>query len=161
APWAWLALGSFGRRECVLSSDVDTALVWEGDDRDPAIVAWMRALATDVLAGLERCGLRRDPHDVVATHVRLARSMEAWRTALGGGISDRRANRGAFYVSLLCDCRVVGGDGSITPLMRQLLAASREPRLLRVLGRFALNERPPTGFLGNLVVGHSGEHEGR
>jgi CBS domain-containing protein len=145
----------------VLSSDVDTALVWEGDDRDPAIVGWMRALAGDVLAGLERCGLKRDPHDVVATDVRLARSMEAWRSALAGWIADPTANQGALYVSLLCDSRVVWGDGTVAPLIRQVLDAGREPRLVRVIGRFALHERPPTGFLGNLVVGHSGEHAGR
>ena len=36
APFAWLALGSMGRAESAPSSDLDSALVWEGDDDDPA-----------------------------------------------------------------------------------------------------------------------------
>ena len=35
------------------------------------------------------------------------------------------------------------------------------PALLRLLARFALSHRPPTGFLRGLVVEHSGEHRGR
>ena len=33
--------------------------------------------------------------------------------------------------------------------------------LLRLLARFALSYRPPTGFLRGLVVEHSGERRGR
>ena len=43
-PVSWLALGSIGRRESVLSSDVDTALVWHGDDGDPELRRWATAL---------------------------------------------------------------------------------------------------------------------
>jgi CBS domain-containing protein len=37
----------------------------------------------------------------------------------------------------------------------------RSPDLVRLLARFALQHRPPTGFLRDLVVEHSGEHKGR
>ena len=36
-----------------------------------------------------------------------------------------------------------------------------EPELLRLLARFALSFRPPTGFLREFVVEHSGERRGR
>ena len=39
--------------------------------------------------------------------------------------------------------------------------AELNPALLRLLARFALSHRPPTGFLRGLVVEHSGEHRGR
>jgi CBS domain-containing protein len=39
--------------------------------------------------------------------------------------------------------------------------APRSPALLRLLARFALSYRPPTGFLRGLVVEHSGEYRGR
>ena len=39
--------------------------------------------------------------------------------------------------------------------------ATAHPALLRLLARFALSHRPPTGFLRGLVVEHGGEHRGR
>jgi CBS domain-containing protein len=39
--------------------------------------------------------------------------------------------------------------------------APRNPDLMRLLARFALAHRPPTGFLRGLVVEHGGEHRGR
>ena len=39
--------------------------------------------------------------------------------------------------------------------------APSNPALLRMLARFALSYRPPTGFFRSLVVEHGGEHRGR
>jgi CBS domain-containing protein len=39
--------------------------------------------------------------------------------------------------------------------------APGNPALLRLLARFALSHRPPTGFLRGLVVEHGGQHRGR
>lgn len=161
APVAWLALGSLGRAECVPSSDVDSALVWEGDDRDPTIRAWTDAVATDVLHALEACGLRSDQYGVAATDARLARSVDAWRTALDGWIADPLRNQGAIYISLLYDAHIVWGSSELAPLASRMRDARNHPGLLRLLGRLAVRQRSPTGFLGNIVVEHSGEHRGR
>src|SRR6476659_2600008 len=59
AEFAWLALGSHGRRETVPSSDVDSGMAWEdepgqesrGSDPRPTsdgVVGYMRAIAADV-----------------------------------------------------------------------------------------------------------------
>jgi len=47
------------------------------------------------------------------------------------------------------------------PLADHVLAARARPGLLRLMARFALAHRPPTGFLRDIVVEHSGEHKGR
>jgi CBS domain-containing protein len=48
-----------------------------------------------------------------------------------------------------------------TPVADTFKSATRNDVLLRLLGRFALSYRPPTGFLRGLVVEHSGEHRGQ
>lgn len=48
-----------------------------------------------------------------------------------------------------------------TPVADGFRVAPTSPGLLRLLARFALSRRPPTGFLRGLVVEHSGEHRGR
>jgi CBS domain-containing protein len=48
-----------------------------------------------------------------------------------------------------------------TPVADAFRLAPRAPALLRLMARFALSHRPPTGFWRGLVVEHSGEHRGR
>jgi len=47
------------------------------------------------------------------------------------------------------------------PLSDTFRTAQQRPALLRLLARFALSHRPPTGFLRGLVVEHDGERRGR
>src|SRR5271170_8137984 len=66
-----------------------------------------------------------------------------------------------FLVSVLVDSRPVWGVHSGSQVSDTLRAAKARPELLRLLARFALSHRPPTGFLRGLVVEHDGEHRGR
>ena len=50
-PFTWLALGSMGRREIVPSSDVDSALVWDGDERNEEHREYMATLGKKVVEG--------------------------------------------------------------------------------------------------------------
>jgi CBS domain-containing protein len=145
-----------GRAECAPASDLDSALVWEGDDDDPEIQAWTGALAGDVLDGLRRCGLRGDTHGADATDVRFARSVEAWQDALTAWIADPRGNQGLIYLSLLADARVLSGEGSAAPVLHRVRDVRHDPQLLRLFARLALSARPPTGFLRDSVLDEGG-----
>ncbi len=160
-PLTWLALGSLARREAVPSSDVDSALVWVGPEGDAAAAAHSRALAERVLAGLAKAGFRADEHGAVATNPLFARSYEAWATAARGWLRDPTQERAPIFVSLVVDARPVWGvraDRGVPDVFRE---ARRHPDLLRLLGRYALAHRPPTGFLRDFVVEHSGARRGR
>jgi CBS domain-containing protein len=161
APFAWLALGSLARREAVPSSDVDCAMVWDGDDRDPAIRGYVRRVAERVMAGLDACGFPPDPKGATAERALFARSMDAWGEAIESWFSDPTQEKALILVSIVGDSRAVWGVHRAAPLEDRLRAARSHPTLLRLLARFALQHRPPTGFLRNLVVEHSGEHRGR
>ena len=62
---------------------------------------------------------------------------------------------------MLVDSRPVWGIHTGTPVADTFRLAPSNPALLRLLARFALSHRPPTGFLRGLVVEHTGEHRGR
>jgi CBS domain-containing protein len=61
---------------------------------------------------------------------------------------------------VLVDSRPVWGIHAGTPVAEEFCLAPSHPALLRMLARFALSFRPPTGFLRGLVVEHSGERRG-
>jgi CBS domain-containing protein len=160
APFAWLALGSLARREGVPSSDVDCAIAWDGDD-DPAVGAYVRGVARAVLDGLERCGLPSDDKGATADKPLFARAVRAWDAALDSWFADPTQEKALILVSLVGDGRAVWGERHAAPLAARIRAAREHPGLLRLLARFALSHRPPTGFLRDLVVEHSGERKGR
>lgn len=137
-----------------------------GTHRDPdpggsAIRSRLHALAVKVVASLERCGFRADAHGASASNMLFVRSLESWQRAGHSWISDPTQEKALILVSVLVDSRPVWGVHSGTPVADTFRFADRNPALLRLLARFALSYRPPTGFLRGLVVEHSGEHRGR
>jgi CBS domain-containing protein len=161
AEFAWLALGSQSRRELVPSSDIDSAIVWFGDEPEAEVRAQLHAIATRVVEGLEACGLRQDPHGASASNVAFIRSLASWQHASQSWIADPTQEKALVLSSVLVDSRPVWGVHTGTPVADTFKIAPRNPGLLRLLARFALSYRPPTGFFRGLVVEHGGEHRGR
>lgn len=159
--FTWVALGSFARREAVPSSDVDCALTWpaaDGPDRpDPETVA----VAERVLDGLSACGFPADRKGAVASNPLFARSDAAWTAVTRGWLDDPTQDKALILVSLVVDGRPVWGVRRYPGLPAAFRAAHEHPDLLRLLALFALSHRPPTGFLRDFVVEHSGERRGR
>jgi CBS domain-containing protein len=153
--FAWMSLGSYGRREPVLSSDVDSALAWEGD-AEPALAALARTVVDD----LASCGFAADPHAANAANALFARSTDDWRTTIAHWLEHPGEEKVLIAVSLLADGRVVVRKGRPPEVLDALEEGRRHPALLRLLERLALAHRPPTGFLRDIVVEHGGEHAG-
>jgi CBS domain-containing protein len=150
-PLTWLALGSYGRREAMPCSDLDSAIAWKGERPPDEAVA-------KVLAGLADCGIHSDPHGATASNSLFARSTTEWEARIEELLADPGGERTMILVSLLCDARPVTGADDPFEALR---GARTRPRLRRLLLRIGLTPRPPTGFLRDLVVEHSGEHRGR
>jgi len=161
AEFSWLALGSQSRREATPGSDVDSAIVWYGDGSEEAIRPYLHALAVNVAAGLEECGIRIDSHGVTASDVLFVRSIESWQRVARSWIEHPTREQVLVLVSVLVDSRPVWGIHKGSPLSDTFRSARARPELLHLLARFALSHRPPTGFLRGLVVEHGGEHRGR
>ncbi len=159
--FAWLALGSQARREAMPSSDVDSAIVWFGDVAEDRVRPALLEVARNVVAGLTACGLRADAHGATASDPLFVRSLDSWQRAVRSWIADPTQEKALILVSVLVDSRPVWGRHTGTPVADTFRLAPSNPALLRLLARFALSHRPPTGFFRGLVVEHTGEHRGR
>jgi CBS domain-containing protein len=153
--FAWLSLGSYGRREPAPSSDIDSALAWDGEG-SPALAA----LAAAVVGDLERWGFAADPHAANASNPLFARSASDWRATIAHWLDHPGEENVLIAVSLLADGRPVAHHGQSPEVLDVLAEARRHPLLLRLLHRLAVTYRPPTGFLRDIVVEHDGEHRG-
>jgi CBS domain-containing protein len=159
-PFTWFALGSLARRETVPSSDVDSALGWEGDH--PEAAGYVATVARAVEEGLRACGLASDTHGASAANPLFARSLDSWHRAARSLAGDPTQEKGLILVSVLADSRPVWSSrGVLGDGLWEARPYQDHPELLRMLARFALSFRPPTGFLREFVVEHSGERRGQ
>jgi CBS domain-containing protein len=171
APFTWFALGSLARREAVPSSDVDSALAWQDEsDTNPAVAGYMRQVAQTVEEGLKACEVQPDAHGASASNPLFARSLASWRAAARSFSQDPTQEKALILVSILTDSwalyscppgAVTQGPGTGPSVADALWQERGNPDLLRLLARFALQFRPPTGFLRDFVVEHSGDRRGQ
>ncbi len=158
-PCSWLVLGSMARHEPLPGSDVDTGIVWaDPDGADPG--EDIRKGATRVLAELEQCGLRRCPDGANADNPLFSRSRSGWAAAARRWITDPTREGALLLSSIAADCRPiteVAIGRAVTDTIRQ---TTRSTDFLDGLLHFTLAARPPTGFVRDFVVEHSGEHRG-
>ena len=84
----WLALGGLGRREVVPSSDVDSALVWDGEGASEE--RYMRTLGARVVEELAATGFVADAHGATAAESLFDRSFNAWRSVIRTAIEHGR-----------------------------------------------------------------------
>jgi CBS domain-containing protein len=183
APFTWFALGSLARRETVPSSDVDSALAWQDSGDGRAAADYLARVARAVDEGLRACGLQPDEHGASASNPLFARPLSSWRAAARDLSEDPTREKALILVSVISDSRPLwgcgpgagaGGTGAEgaghegegeagkgVSVADTLWQARGHPDLLRLLARFALQFRPPTGFLRDFVVEHSGERRGQ
>jgi CBS domain-containing protein len=160
--FAWLALGSQARREALPSSDVDSAVVWFGDEAESETVRpRLLEISESVVAAIQRSGLRIDANGVNASSPPFVRSLDSWQAVARSWIADPTQEKALILASVLVDSRPVWGLHTGTPVSDTFRLAPSNPGMLRLQARFALSHRPPTGFFRGLVVEHSGEHRGR
>jgi CBS domain-containing protein len=164
-PVTWLALGSLGRREVVPSSDIDSALVWDGHGQEQE--QYMQALGARVVGELTASGFAADPHGATAAKPLFDRSFDAWRELIRSSIEHPDRDKALVFLSLLFDARAVHAIGDARDPLDELAQAWHRPTLLRLMLRLALAHRPPTGFRRfrtsprDFVVDSSGEHRGQ
>jgi CBS domain-containing protein len=185
APFTWFALGSLSRREAMPSSDVDSALAWQGSAADPEVRGYLARVASTVEDGLRACGIRPDANGASASSPLFARSLASWRAVARSLAQDPTQEKALILVSVISDNRpvwstgwegpgepgTVGGPAVGSPAVGSPAVGGPDglweararpgPELMRLLARFALSFRPPTGFLRDFVVEHSGERRGR
>ena len=167
-PFTWFALGSLARREAVPSSDVDSALAFqdespEASGRDPGQVSgYLGRVAQAVDEGLRACGMSPDAHGANAANPLFARSLASWHRAARSLSEDPTQDKALILVSVITDSRPVWSTrGLVASGLWEARPYPDHPYLLRLLARYALSFRPPTGFLRDFVVEHSGERRGQ
>ena len=138
--FTWLSLGSNGRREAVLSSDIDSAVAFR-DDCDGAEIDRYRAAFADIQRELAAAGITADSHGATASRPAFSRTNAEWRAAARQWMAEPVQNQGAMMTSLLVDGRPIHGDPGLPEVMKVFSDLRRHPGTMRLLLEASLSAR--------------------
>jgi len=147
--YVWLALGSHGRREQVLSSDQDSAIAYEtarpGEER--AAHDYFSALAELVVTALARAGLPLCDGGYMATN--WCRPLDEFGRVFRGWVEQPQP-QALLQAEVFLDVRACHGALSTAPLDRILLAGGSRGPFRVQMARAAVTFRPPLGWFGRV-----------
>ena len=157
AHYCWLTLGSGGRQEHTLASDLDSLLVY--GDAGTESTAYFTEFSRRALALMEEAGITGSSDGITPNN-------PAWRGSLGEWqqrLTEERPEleRGDFLVRL-ADLRWVHGDERLTSALIEAVSGALQQQrpLLGKLAKGVANMPGSLGYLGGFKVERGGAHRG-
>jgi CBS domain-containing protein len=153
--FTWLSLGSNGRREAVLSSDVDSAVAFVDaleKTMGPPVIVRYRAAFAEVDSVLTAAGLTGDAHGATAGHPAFSRSNAAWHAAALQWMAEPEKDQGAIMTSLLVDGRPIHGDPGLPEVSKVFGDLRRHPGTMRMLLSESLSARAKSRSLRDVLA---------
>ncbi|WP_369135280.1 putative nucleotidyltransferase substrate binding domain-containing protein [Modestobacter sp. I12A-02662] len=130
--FTWLSLGSNGRREAVLSSDMDAAVSFAaGLSADE--IARYRPAFIEITHVLEQAGLNHDLHGVSPANPDFARTHRQWEAAARGWLSRPTEDDAVIKTCLLVDGRPIHGDLALPEVARVFGDLRLHPTTMKML----------------------------
>ncbi|SHE72950.1 CBS domain-containing protein [Fodinibius roseus] len=158
----FLSLGSEGREEQLLRTDLDNALVYEdvADDQKEQADEYFQALAKEVIDLLVSCGFKPCPAKMMASNPRWCQPLSAWKKYFKEWITtpDKKA---LLHAAIFFDFRPVYGHSTLAEELSRHVhdLIDRHELFLNFFAGNALLNSPPLGFFRNLLVEKSGNQK--
>jgi len=162
-PWAWIAVGSDGRREQILRTDMDNAMIFApsgSPETDEAHRGALVKLGAAVVEMMVACGFSRCQGGVMASNPRWVRTNAEWNEELQA-LADGRDGERLLRAAILFDLRHVAGERALCDEFRTTMLAgvAGNAPLLRRLAELVVDTPPPLNFWGRFVVENRGGRE--
>lgn len=162
-PWAWLLMGSEGRREQTFKTDQDNAIIYADTD-DPALQEkaekYFKAFADSTIQHLVKCGYPLCPGEIMATNPKWRQPLSVWKDYFQKWC--RTPTPESVLNSLIFfDFKAGSGASSLAEELRAEIAstAKKSDLFLLWMAKSCLTSRPPLTFFKNFIVEKNGEHK--
>lgn len=165
APYAWLGLGSEGRKEQTLLTDQDNAIIFDALTSEKGArraKEYFLDLSEKVVNGLDQCGFPLCKGNIMATNPRYFGDLSEWKKKTKQWI-DLSAEKGENLIDIytFLDFRAVYGSETIEETLRSHVIATLKNNAvsLRMLARPIVSIPIPLGFFKNFVVEKNGKYK--
>lgn len=154
--FCWLSIGSEGRREQLIRTDQDNAMIYTSDSiaHEEAI-----ELATKVTRYLNKIGFDYCPANMMASDSNWNLSIEAWQKKFQHWIANPLPQQ-VMHATIFFDFRAVYGNHVLAETLHNTLAKAFGDNNLFIhyLAQNALQNPPPLSIFRNIVVEKEGVH---
>ncbi|MCP4221140.1 MAG: PAS domain S-box protein [bacterium] len=159
--FAFVGLGSEGRKEETLLTDQDNAIIYDDPD-SPELKKdaekYFLELGEKVCTWLNACGYEFCEGEIMGMTPKWCRPLSVWKKYFYDWIHTANP-RDLLEINIFFDFRCLYGKKEFTTQLREYIddLLDKTPAFLQYIARNALLYKPPIGFFGNIVTGTSGE----
>lgn len=161
ARFAFMIVGSEGRREQTLKTDQDNAIVFEDvpGDREKEVMDYFLKFGDKVCTWLDQAGYTFCNGGIMAKNPQWCQPLSVWKQYFIKWIGTAEP-QGLLQSSIFFDFRTGYGDSDIIDDLRGYLFKSLKdhPNFFRYLAETTLERKPPLSFFGSFIVETKGEH---
>lgn len=163
ARFAWLSIGSQGRKEQLLLTDQDSILVFEdvAPEKYRDVKNYFLNLAKKVTGTLEQVGFPPCPNGHMASNMLWCKSVSDWIKQYQGWMA--KPGEGNDIASIFFDYEIAFGEQKIEEAITDAIFTDVLKRIsfFDYLGNDALRKPPPLTFFKKLYVEEEGEHRNK
>jgi CBS domain-containing protein len=158
--FAWLSLGSEGRKEQLLRTDLDNAIIFADSTQWEDVQEKLVALAQEVVEVLVHCGFERCPADMMASNPKWCQPVSRWKDYFTGWINSP-GEKEVMHTTIFMDFRRTWGDISLVEKLKNHIheTLGHNRLYLNYLAKNAISNPAPLGFFNHLLVEKSGVHK--
>ncbi|WP_062054715.1 DUF294 nucleotidyltransferase-like domain-containing protein [Aquimarina longa] len=160
--FCFMVLGSQGRREQLLLTDQDNAIVFEDVEEEDykATQSYFLELADKITKGLHVIGFEYCPAEMMASNPRWCMSLSKWETQFRDWVITP-TEEGTLLSSIFFDFQYVYGTAAMTDRLSEIVfeGVNKSNRFLALLGVSTLQKPSPLGFFKQFLIEQNGEHK--
>ncbi|TYA71631.1 DUF294 nucleotidyltransferase-like domain-containing protein [Seonamhaeicola marinus] len=160
--FSWLSIGSQGRKEQLLFTDQDNALIFEDvpEEKYEETQAYFIDLAKHVTSALNAVGFEFCEADMMASNAAWCKSESEWKNQFNEWIikPDEKA---ILLSSIFFDYNhIYGSKELVDKLTNSIFSSLKNANMFsRILAKDALRNPPPLGFFKQFLVEHNGDQK--
>jgi CBS domain-containing protein len=161
--YAWMGLGSEGRKEQTLLTDQDNALVFWGPSSQ-ANEGYFARFSDVAVNGLAEAGFPLCKGLVMATNRKYRGDLGVWKQRTAGWITSSSLDEKEVVDALVfLDFRSNAGDKGLEIELRSHIISliANHGAFLRLLGQYIVDVPVPLGFFKHFIVEKNGVHKDR
>ena len=159
--FAFVVLGSEGRREQTLTTDQDNAILY-ADELSEQEVARIKVFSETLIDTLIQIGVPPCPGGIMAKNDFWRRSLSAWHQALSSWLK-KPTPENILNGSMFFDVRTLYGDKDLERQLKDEITEffQHDQMFLTRLAGNLLRFKPPLGLFGRLKTSREKEHRGQ
>jgi CBS domain-containing protein len=164
ARFAWLSIGSQGRKEQLLLTDQDSMVIFEDvkAERYRDVKDYFFKLAKKVTATLEKVGYELCPYGHMASNLNWCKSLSDWTKQYASWINTPGENTDEIS-SIFFDYDLVYGEAELEEALSETIFINSKSNslLYDFLGNEALKKPAPLNFFKKFNLEEEGENKGK